>query len=69
MVSFDFIINLTDFVHFNKTSYRNCLFFFFSAFREPQTMFEYGLTAQSKLTVIVLLFFINARDPTSLIKP
>ena len=68
MVSFDFIINLTDFVHFNKTSYRNCLFFFFSAFREPQTMFEYGLTAQSKLTVIFLLFFINARDPTSLIK-
>ena len=30
IVSFDFIINLnlTDFVHFNKTSYRNCLFFF-----------------------------------------
>ena len=68
MVSFDFMINLTDFVHFNKMSYRNCLFFFFSAFGEPQTMFEYRLRARSKLNVIFLLFFINARDPTSLIK-
>ena len=41
---------------------------FFSAFGEPQTMFEYRLTARSKLNVIFLLFFINARDPTSLIK-
>lgn len=35
-------------------------FFFFSAFREPQTMFEYCLTARSKLNVIVPLFFIYA---------
>ena len=39
------------------------IFFFFL-----QTMFEFCLTARSKLNVIVFLFFTYARNPTSLIK-